>query len=112
MLLVNLLLLVLSSCIPYPLANFLAPSILSPYLSLIKVTLAFEFTLTALQPLYFILIEFTEYRAAQRQFYFDNDNGSVGYSFFTDVVVIVSLYVPAVLNYITMGALMRERYGR
>ena len=112
MLLINLLLLVLSSCTPHPHLTFIAPSLLSPYLSMIKLTLAFEFTLTALQPLYFILIEYTEYRAAQRQFYFDNDNGSVGYSFVTDVAVIISLYVPAVLNYITMGALMRERYGR
>ena len=113
MILANLVLLIFSSCNPNLHANsVLAPSILIPYLSLVKVTLAFEFTLTALQPLYFILVEFTEYQAAQRQFYFDNDNGSVGYSFFTDVLVIVSLYIPAVLNYITMGALMRARYSR
>ena len=65
LLLLNLLLLLFSSSNPPPVTP-LAPSILSPYLSLLRLTLAFEFTLTALQPLYFILVEFTEYRAAQR----------------------------------------------
>ncbi len=65
-----------------------------------------NFTLVILQPLYLIGIEVYEYQT-QKQFYYEqSDNNSFDYSLITDIVTVVLIYAPSVINFIATISLI------
>ena len=64
-----------------------------------------NFTLVILQPLYLIGIEVYEYQT-QKQFYYEQSDNSFDYSLITDIVTVVLIYAPSVINFIATISLI------
>ena len=81
-------------------------SALAPFMPTIKLAMTLNFTMVILQPLYLIGIEVYEYQT-QKQFYYEqSDNNSFDYSLITDIVTVILIYAPSLINFIAAVSLI------
>eukprot|EP00347_Sterkiella_histriomuscorum_P019540 403341243 len=83
------------------------PKQVLPFEQLIRVLLGIEFSFIIVQPLYFFIIESYEF-SHQKDFFFERDDTTMSpsLSFFCACLILIGLFTPSVLNFITMHKLI------
>ncbi len=84
---------------------------MQPFMPSLKLAMTLSFTVIILQPVYLLVIEVYEYQT-QKQFYYYPAESGYDYSLITDIVTIVLIYAPAVINYISAVVLIESQFGK
>ncbi|CDW80130.1 UNKNOWN [Stylonychia lemnae] len=87
----------------------LDPVKLAPFTQLLNFLLHLEFVFTIIQPVYFMIVEFYEFRYSKEfHFKFDDSNKEPGTHLFLSILILLSLFLPSIFNFISLKMVIKQ----